>query len=86
MILDVESVLDSFIPAFIDIIELKEVTEVGQICEDAIVPEKMHGMLVIDSKLLFFILLLVLDDEVVKEYLIELVHTFLYAKLNALYC
>ena len=44
----------------------------------------MHDMLIDQSKFLLLILLLILNNEVVKEYLIQLIQTFLNRKLDPL--
>ncbi len=84
MFIDIEGILDSAVLGLIRVVEFKEVMEVLQVVEDAIIPQEMHDVLIVDSELFLFVLLLVLENEIVKEDLIQSVEIFLYQKLDPL--
>ena len=84
MVVDIESVLNFFKLAFVGIVKLKKIVEINKIANDCVISQKVHDVLVNDSQIFFFIFLLILENEVVKEYLVELVDGFLNAKFDSL--
>lgn len=73
---DIEGILES-LEFVISIVELDEVEKISELGENLIVSQKVKHMLIGNTELLLLFLLLVLNDEVIKKYLVEFIEMLL---------
>jgi hypothetical protein len=73
----VKSVLDPTVFGFISVVKLKEVLKNLKIIEHSVISQEMHCVLVDEAQFFLFVLLLVFQDEVVKEDFVEPINVFL---------
>ncbi len=72
---DIESVIKCF-ELVVTIVELYKAEKVSEFWEDLIVPKEMENVLICYTKIFFFVSLLILHYEIVKENFIEFVNMF----------